>query len=62
MDVTASELKRKLARAGCTFREGKKHLIIYYKGARSVMPRHPAREVKIGTVRDILKDLGIGES
>ena len=54
-------MRRRLARLGCTFREGKKHLIIYYKGARSVIPHHPAREAKAGTCRSILKDLGIGE-
>jgi mRNA interferase HicA len=60
-DVTASELRRKLASAGCTFSEGKKHLVIHCKGARSLMPRHPAKEVKSGTVRGILKKLGIEE-
>ena len=44
-DMKASELKRKLANAGCTFMDGKKHLIICYKGNRSLMPRHPAKEV-----------------
>jgi mRNA interferase HicA len=52
-------LRRRLANAGCAFVDGKKHLIIYYKGKRSLMPRHPAEEVKIGTVQGILKRLGI---
>jgi mRNA interferase HicA len=59
--LRASELKRKLANAGCTFLDGKKHLIIYYRGNRSLMPRHPAKEIKTGTVRAILKSLGIEE-
>jgi mRNA interferase HicA len=60
-DVKASELKRKPADAGCTFVDGKKHLIILYKGNRSLMPRHPAKELKTGTVQGILKRLGIEE-
>jgi mRNA interferase HicA len=59
--VTASELKRKLAKLGCTFRQGKKHLVIYYRGRRSLMPRHPSQEIKTGTYRGILKRLGIEE-
>jgi hypothetical protein len=31
--MTASELRRKLARLGCTFEDGTKHTIIYFKGA-----------------------------
>lgn len=61
MDVTASELKRKLAKAGCTFVEAKKHLAVYYRGNCTVMPRHPAKELKKGTVQSILKVLGIKE-
>jgi mRNA interferase HicA len=59
--VTASELRRKLAKAGCTFVDAKKHLAIYYKGHCTIMPRHPSKEVKKGTVQDILKVLGIKE-
>jgi mRNA interferase HicA len=59
--MKASELRRKLANAGCTFVDGKKHVIVYYKGNRSLMPRHPAKEVKTGTVQGILKRLGIEE-
>src|ERR1017187_7905109 len=60
-DLKASELRRKLANSGCTFVDGKKHLIVYHKGNRSLMPRHPAKEVKTGTVQGILKKLGIEE-
>jgi mRNA interferase HicA len=60
--VTASELRRKLARAGCTFEDGAKHLVIYHKGKRSLLPRHPGKEIKTGTYRGILKRLGIQES
>ena len=59
--MTASELRRKLAKAGCTFVDARRHLAIYYKGKCTIMPRHPSKEVKKGTVRDILKVLGIKE-
>jgi mRNA interferase HicA len=61
MRVTASELKRKLAKLGCTFEEGTKHLTVYYKGERTLMPRHPPKEIKTGTYHAILKKLGIKE-
>ncbi len=59
--MTASELKRKLAALGCTFEQATKHLVIYYKGRRTLMPRHPSKEIKTGTYRGILKRLGIKE-
>jgi mRNA interferase HicA len=58
---TASELRRKLKAAGCGFEEGKKHTVIFYQGKRSLMPRHPAKEIKRGTLRGILKQLGLQE-
>jgi mRNA interferase HicA len=61
MGVTASELKRKLARLGCTFEQGTRHLVVIYKGKATEMPRHPAKEIKTGMVRGILKRLGIEE-
>ena len=57
--MKASELKRRLANAGCIFADGAKHLVVYYKGARTLMPRHPAKEIKTGTLQGILKKLGI---
>ena len=59
--MTASELKRKLAKAGCTFVDARKHLAVYYRGNWTVMPRHPAKEIKKGTVESIFKALGIKE-
>ena len=59
--VTASELKRKLAKLGCTFEQGPKHLVVYRTGRRTLMPRHPSRDIKSGTYRGILKDLGLKE-
>jgi mRNA interferase HicA len=60
--VTANELKRKLLRVGCTFENRSNHTAIYYRGKRSIMPRHPAHEIKAGTYRAILKQLGLNES
>jgi len=59
--VTASELRRKLARLGCTFEQGARHIVVVYRDKATVMPRHPAKELKTGTVRGILKKLGIEE-
>jgi mRNA interferase HicA len=59
--VTASELKRKLAKAGCTFEDGRKHLVVYFGKNRTLIPRHPSQEIKTGTYRGILKRLGITE-
>jgi len=59
--VTASELKRKLAKLGCTFEQGTRHLVVIYRGKATEMPRHPAKELKTGTVRGILEALGIKE-
>jgi mRNA interferase HicA len=59
--MKASKLKRKLADAGCTFTDGRKHTVIYRKGERSLMPRHPSKAIKTGTVRGILRKLGVKE-
>jgi mRNA interferase HicA len=59
--VTANELKRKLAALGCKFEDGRKHTIVLYNNRAVTMPRHPAKEIKNGTYRGILKQLGIKE-
>jgi len=59
--MTAGELKRKLAKLGCTFEQAARHLVVSYQGKRSLLPRHPGREIKTGTYRGILKQLGIKE-
>ena len=58
-DVTASELKRLLERAGCKITEGTKHWIVTYQGRQTTIPRHPSKEIKTGTYYGILKQLGI---
>ncbi|MEO8100556.1 MAG: type II toxin-antitoxin system HicA family toxin [Acidobacteriota bacterium] len=57
--MTASELKRKLAKLGCTFEQGTNHTKVFFKGRVSQIPRHPAAEIRTGTLRAILKQLGI---
>jgi mRNA interferase HicA len=57
--MTASELKRKLAKLGCTFEQGRRHLIAIHDGKTSPIPRHPSQEIKAGTYHGILKDLGL---
>lgn len=59
--MTASELKRKLAKLGCTFEQGTRHLVIWHQGRRAVMPRHPSQEIRTRTYHDILRQLGIKE-
>ena len=60
-EMTASELKRKLAKLGCTFRQGSRHLVVIYKGVETEIPRHPSKEIKTGTYYGILNRLGIKE-
>jgi len=57
--MTASELKRWLKQRGCTFAEGTKHTIVFFESRRSMIPRHPSKELKAATVQSILKQLGI---
>ena len=57
--MTASELRRKLKDLGCEFTERKKHTKVTYRGRTSVMPRHPPAEIRTGTYKAILKQLGI---
>jgi mRNA interferase HicA len=57
--LTASELKRKLRKLGCTFEEGTRHTKVFHYGLVSQIPRHPSAEIKTGTLKAILKQLGI---
>jgi len=57
--VTASELKRWLAKQGCTFSEGKKHTKAMLGDKTTRMPRHPSQELKTKTLQTVLKDLGL---
>jgi mRNA interferase HicA len=57
--VTASELKRWLKKQGCSFEEGAKHTKVTLKGKVTRMPRHPSAELKVKTLKTILKELGL---
>jgi mRNA interferase HicA len=57
--VKASELRRWLRKKGCTFAEESRHTRITLGSKISRMPRHPAKEIKTGTLRSILKDLDL---
>lgn len=61
--MNASELKRLLAKQGCTFethRGGSGHLTVRRGDRTSQLPMHGAnRELGSGLVNKILKDLGL---
>jgi mRNA interferase HicA len=57
--VKASELRRWLKKQGCTFMEESRHTRIALGSKISRMPRHPAKEIKTGTLQSILKDLDL---
>ncbi len=59
--MTARELRRKLAKLGCTFEEGTRHVTVIYKGKTTLLNRHWSKEIKTGTYESIIKDLGIKE-
>lgn len=52
-----SEFVRWLASRGVTFENGKKHLKVYRNGVGTILPRHPAKELKKGLVEDVKKIL-----
>ena len=61
--MNAQELKRLLARQGCTFetkKGGSGHLVVRRGDKRSELPMHGSRnELGTGLVNRILKDLGL---
>ena len=46
-------------KTGCTFVEESRHTRIVLGSKVSRMPRHPAKEIKTGTLQSILKDLDL---
>lgn len=54
-----SEFKRWLASQGAIFKEGDGHTKVYLNGKQTTLPRHPGKELKDGTRRAILKQLGL---
>ena len=59
--VKQSEFRRYLAELGATFKEGKRHTKVYLNDKQTVMPRHQSKELKEGTKKAILKQLGLTE-
>jgi mRNA interferase HicA len=57
--VKVSELRRWLKKQGCILVEESRHTRIVLGAKISRMPRHPAKEIKAGTLASILKDLGL---
>jgi mRNA interferase HicA len=59
--MTSAELKRWLARQGCTFEPGNgSHLIVRRNGRRSILPMHgTGKDLGKGLVEAIKKDLGL---
>ena len=54
-----SEFRRWLKSQGVTITNGTNHWKLYYQGNQSTLPRHPSQELKEGTRRAILKQLGL---
>ncbi|AWX99528.1 mRNA interferase [Marinomonas primoryensis] len=54
-----SEFKRWLEKQGVEFEQGAKHYKLTYKGKRSTLSRQPSKEMKEGTRKGILKQLGL---
>lgn len=63
--MNASELRRWLAKRGCTFeahKGGSGHVTVYYQGRKTQLPMHGSRkELGTGLVNKIKKDLGLKE-
>jgi mRNA interferase HicA len=57
--VKISEFKRWLESQGVDVANGAKHWKLSYQGKSSTLPRHPSQELKDGTRRAILKQLGL---
>ena len=58
--MTAKDLKRKLAALGAAFEWGKgSHLHVILNGRRSVIPMHSSKDIGIGLLRAIERELGI---
>ncbi len=54
-----SEFVRWLIKQGATFKDGTKHLKVYCNGKHSILPRHPAKELKQPLVDGVKKQLGL---
>lgn len=58
--MRAKDLKRKLATLGATFEWGKgSHLRVILNGRKSVAPMHSSKDIGVGLLRAIERELGI---
>ena len=55
-----SQFRRWLLARGVVMKEGSRHTKLYYGRRQAVLPRH-AKELKEGTMKSILRQLGIDE-
>lgn len=54
-----SEFVRWLTKQGATFKDGTKHLKVYLNGKQTILPRHPAKELKQPLIDGVKKQLGL---
>lgn len=54
-----SEFVRWLLKHGVDIKDGTKHLKLYYNGKQTILPRHPAKELKQPLVDGVKKKLGL---
>jgi mRNA interferase HicA len=58
--MTSSELKRWLAKQGAVFGDQQgSHLKVYLGSRQTVLPMHPSKELRTGTVNAIKKQLDL---
>ena len=58
--LTSAEMKRWLEKQGCTFGTQKgSHLKVYLGDRQTILPMHPKKELKTGTVEGIKNRLGL---
>lgn len=56
-----SEFRRWLEKQGVEVKQGTNHLKLYYQNRRSVMPRHPGKEIGERLRKEIIKQLGLND-
>jgi mRNA interferase HicA len=59
--MTHDEFKRWLAKQGAHFDEGKRHTKVFLNDKASVLPRHGKKEIAVGTLNAIKRQLGLKE-
>jgi len=57
--VKQSEFVRWLSQQGATFKDGTNHTKVYLNGKQTILPRHPAKELKKGLVEGVKKQLDL---